>query len=246
MGQLGGEPLLVPQARREPLEQCVEGRGKLRQLVVRLAEMKAAVEVVVAPCRRIVGHARYRQQRLSEDPVRHHRHRAEQDEGKQHRPLERGRGRLVVRIELYAGHDGPDTSAVARDRKRIEPDPLIDAQRALGPAGERRGNSRERCGHARLLERLRPRKHPHRAPDRRPFVRAVGRDQGPVRDLERGNFGRSLCLGERRRAGGEPLAEQEVECRDADHERQRDCADHGEKQACPDTEAEPRTAHRSE
>ena len=47
--ELGGEALLVPEARRDPLEQAVERRGEPRQLVVGLAEVEAPVEVVLAP-----------------------------------------------------------------------------------------------------------------------------------------------------------------------------------------------------
>ena len=47
--ELGREPLLVAQAGGEALEQRVERGGQPRQLVVRLAAVEAAVEVVLAP-----------------------------------------------------------------------------------------------------------------------------------------------------------------------------------------------------
>ena len=43
--ELGGEPLLVPQARGEAVEERVERRAQPGQLVVRLAELEAPVEV---------------------------------------------------------------------------------------------------------------------------------------------------------------------------------------------------------
>ena len=53
------EALLVPQAGAEAAEQGVEGRGQRRQFVVRLPEGEAAVQVVLAPVLRLLGHPRH-------------------------------------------------------------------------------------------------------------------------------------------------------------------------------------------
>src|SRR5204862_7448268 len=53
---LGGEAPLVTQACGDPVEQAVERGAELGQLVVRLAQLEAAVEVVFAPRLRLLGH----------------------------------------------------------------------------------------------------------------------------------------------------------------------------------------------
>ena len=65
---LGREALLVAQARGQPLEQPVEGAGKLRELVPRRPEREAAVEVVLAPVGGLPGHARHGAQRPVDQP----------------------------------------------------------------------------------------------------------------------------------------------------------------------------------
>src|SRR5436190_18756315 len=68
MRELGREPLLVPERGCEPVEQPVEGRRELRQLVRRLAEAKTLVEVALAPSRRLPRHADDRLERMRQQP----------------------------------------------------------------------------------------------------------------------------------------------------------------------------------
>src|SRR4051794_40235600 len=53
MGHLGRKTLLPAQARGETVEQAVESRGELRELVVRLAERETAADVTLAPFGRL-------------------------------------------------------------------------------------------------------------------------------------------------------------------------------------------------
>ena len=80
VGQLGGEPLLMAQARGEALEQRVERCRELGELVVGLAPIEAAVEIVGAPVGRVVRHPRDGEQGLAEDPVAEKRNRSEQQQ----------------------------------------------------------------------------------------------------------------------------------------------------------------------
>ena len=66
--ELGREAALVTQARGDPVEQAVEGRGESCQLVVRLAETEPPVEVVLAPRLGLLRHQLDRAERGPQQP----------------------------------------------------------------------------------------------------------------------------------------------------------------------------------
>ena len=70
MRELRRETLLPAKAGSESVEKAVERGRELAQLVVRLAEGEPAVEVVLAPRRRLASHPRDRLQGRSEQPAR--------------------------------------------------------------------------------------------------------------------------------------------------------------------------------
>ena len=182
--ELRREALLVPQAGGEALEERIERRGELRQLVVRLTLVEALVEVVVAPGRGVVGHAGDRQQCLAEDPVREHGDRREQRDREDDRADERYRRGLVVGVERDTGDDGADAIATVDDRNGVQTNRLVHPDRALGASCEL-GRSRGPGGrNARLLEARLALEHPGRAPDRSSLVEARRDDELPTDDLE--------------------------------------------------------------
>ena len=82
--ELGREAALVAQARGDPVEHRVERAREQRQLVVRLARLEAAVEVVLAPGRGLLRHLDDGPERRLEQPpggdAREHEHDRGQDE----------------------------------------------------------------------------------------------------------------------------------------------------------------------
>ncbi len=101
----------MAQARREALEQRVEGGRELRELVVRLAAVEAPVEVVITPAaassviRETGSSALPRIQWLST------RDGDEERDGERYRADERDRGGLVVGGERDAGDHRADALA---------------------------------------------------------------------------------------------------------------------------------------
>ena len=110
VGELRGEALLMSDAGGQTLEEGVERGSELGELVVGFATVEALVEIVVAPGRRVLGHAGDGQQGLAEDPARQQGDGAEQENRKRDRADERDRRRLVVRFERDARHHGADPS----------------------------------------------------------------------------------------------------------------------------------------
>ena len=242
--ELGREPLLVAKAGGQPAQQRVQRGREPRQLVVRLAAVEAAVEVVLAPRGRVLGHPGDGQQRLPEDPVGEQRDAGEDDRGERHRADERDRGRLLVRLESYARDDGADPLAALHHRERVETHRLLEADRALRATRERAGDRRQRRRPPRLLHVDVARKDPDRAADALLPLEARAHDETPVDDVERRElFLRLARAGHGDRVVGEPLAEDEVEGGDADHERDRDRADCGEQE--PRANPDPGPSHRS-
>ena len=112
--ELGGEALLVAEARGEPVEQAVERRGELGQLVVRLAEREAAVEVVLAPGRGLAVIACDRPQRRAEQPAAASATSDEHERAEDERGDQRDPPRLLVGRERDAGDDGADAARRSR------------------------------------------------------------------------------------------------------------------------------------
>src|SRR5207244_2008815 len=96
---LGREPALPAETGCEAVEQAVEGRGELGQLVVRGAQRESLVEVVLAPGGRLPGHATHRAQRGRQQPAGGERDEQEDDTAEDERRNERRVPRLLVRDE---------------------------------------------------------------------------------------------------------------------------------------------------
>ena len=67
--ELGGEQLLVAQARRKASEHVVEGGGELGELVVGLPDVESMLEVVLAPVGGLGGHLRDRAEARASPPA---------------------------------------------------------------------------------------------------------------------------------------------------------------------------------
>ena len=121
MGELGREALFSAHARRQPVEERVERGGQLGQLVVRLAEAKAAVEVALAPRGRFGGHPRHRPQGGGQRPARREQDDQQQRRAEAERVDEGGSPALVVGRERDTRHDRSDSTFAVEDRQDIEP-----------------------------------------------------------------------------------------------------------------------------
>src|SRR4029077_8774018 len=66
--ELGREAALAPQTRRQPVEEAVERRRELGELVVRRTEREPVVEVVFAPRCGLARHPDHRTERSTEEP----------------------------------------------------------------------------------------------------------------------------------------------------------------------------------
>ena len=129
--QLGREPLLVSEAGGDLLQQVVEGRRKARELVVRLADVEAAIEIGRAPRDGVGGHARDRLECAPEHPAREQRDGPEQEPGEDQGADEGGRARC------------PRTGRATRPRR-----PSQSACRSRPPAARRGASARPRSSPA--------------------------------------------------------------------------------------------------
>ena len=155
-----------------------------------------------------------------------------------------GRG-LPVRLEPDPGDDRTDPLTAVADGKRVEADRLVDPGRALRSAGERRRGSLSSSAVARGCSTARSPAKTQTGPPT-PSLRSSPSwttSLPPTTASEESSVV-GLRAGERGRAVGEPLAEEEVERGDADRECDRDGADRGEQEPRPD--ADPRPSHRSD
>ena len=155
----------------------------------------------------------------------------EDDRGERHRADERDGGRLLVRLEPDARDDGADPLAALHHRERVETDRLLEADRALRATRERARRPPSAPPYPAAAPRLASPEKTQTGP-LMPSCRSrpVAHDELPVDDVERRELLLRLGAGDGDRVVGEPLAEDEVEGGDADHERDRDRADRGEQE----------------
>ena len=233
--ELGREALLVAQAGGDPVEQVVERGSETRQLVMRRAELEAAVEAAVAPLRRRLGHARDRAQSRREQPAGRDRDDEQEQERERERADQRRAAGLLVRSERDAGHDRPETLPAEDRRHGVEAHVLrVDVEESPPAAHEgprSRGNLR---GSAGSLDGPPAREHPQlRLAES--LVRRLAHLQPPPGGRERGKLGRRTGPREVVCIVREAVAENQVEpdCHRCDGER--DSAQHGKQQARADS-----------
>ena len=236
MRELGREEPLVPQARGQAVEQAVERRGKLRELVVRRTKRKAMVEIALAPSRRLPRHSHDRPQRRGKQPARSKRDKHERDGAENKRRTKRGRTRLLVRGERHTRDNGSRTPTAHDDRRGIEPRVGVahvdEVRRCAGQAQS--GPLKPGC-------RSRPLEDPRAGEDPQvgvcaPAVRDAARLQLAVLEAQRRDLGR--CAGPRKVAGVpvECVVEDEIEHREQRSEHDGHRRNDDDEQAAPQTE----------
>ncbi len=233
--ELGGQTLLVAQARREAVEQRVERRPELRQLIVRQAEPEAPVEVAFAPRRGRGGHLGDGRECRSKDPMRSEADCAEHGERENDRSDQRGLLRLAVCLGGDRGDDGSESLPWATDRYRVQAGVETgDVGRAAAASGESQRLALQRaCASRRLQHVAPPVEHPDLAAHEFRVGGGIRRDL-PVADLNRLDLGFRLCPSGRSRARGEAAGQDVVEAADERDDRERNDADDGEQESRAD------------
>ncbi len=79
VGDLRAQPPLVPERRGHPVEQDVQVRGELGELVVRWPEREPVVQVPLAPLQCLLGHRRHHPERSRDHPPGQHQHHEQHD-----------------------------------------------------------------------------------------------------------------------------------------------------------------------
>ena len=132
MGQLCSEPLLAAEARLHAIEQAIERRRELAQLVMRLAGREPLRRPFDHPLVGEVRHARDGRERTREDPARGQNHHREQHDAEQDRADQRDSDRALVGRQRHAGDDDADVTAIGDDRLRGNAKPVAIGRSALG------------------------------------------------------------------------------------------------------------------
>ena len=138
----------------EAIEQAVERRRQLRQLVVRWAEREAVVEMVLAPLCRLSRHSHHRSKRRAKEPARSDHHEQQNEPAQDERGEQSQFPRLLVRGERNPGDDGAEPLTAHEDRHAVQ-------TRVVTRHVEEPGAARRECvcctpegrRRARLLER---------------------------------------------------------------------------------------------
>src|SRR4051794_36064350 len=105
--KLRGEALLTAHAGGEPVEQGVERGRQPRELVARRAQVEAAVEVLLAPLRRALGHARHPPGRGVDQQARPPPQHQDQEDREHERGDQRRPARALVGRARRRDHEGP-------------------------------------------------------------------------------------------------------------------------------------------
>ena len=147
--QLRREPLLTPKTCGETVQERVEGSRELGELIMGRAETEALVEILLAPCRSLPGHARYRTQRGGQHPSRHEHHEQEDGPAEDERADQRGPAGLLVRSQRNDGDDGSEAAPAEHGRRPVESDVrrrnVSEAGRAVAEAPCRGADLRARA-----------------------------------------------------------------------------------------------------
>ena len=224
--ELGGETLLVPQARGEPVEEPVERRGELGQLVVRVADGEPLVEIALAPRCGLSRHATHRTEvRRREQPARGDRDEQEHDAAEDQRSDERDASRVLLGLQRARHDDGAEPAAGDDDGDRVETGvgagEVGEARRAAGEPSS--GGVHTRTG-ARLLDHVPVREDPH-----------VGVRAGRVGDVQKDQP--AVIFANERELLGRPRAQEVVRVRvesvgerhvERDEQRGDGCRDRGD------------------
>jgi hypothetical protein len=244
MGHLGGEALLVAQARGDTGQQRVERRGQPGQLVARRAEVEAPVEVVLAPVGRPLGHVGDRAQGVGDGAPREQRPRGEDEEVEQQRPDERDVLGVVVGDERDPDDHRPRAAAPGAGAHRLAAQAHALADRALAAVRRPRkrvGRALDRRRRRRSLDRRDALVYPRLLVERLVVGRVAHHDATPA-DVQRRELGGGALAQRRRRIGVELAGEQQ-----ADPEgQQRQPGEEDERGRERHPVAEPQVPHRSE
>ena len=123
-GQLGREPLLATQAGGETVEQAVERRRELAELIVRLARGEATIRVVRAPGLGVGRHLGDRPQGGGEHPAGHDGDHDEQGAGEGQRAEQGDPSRVLIGRHRDADDDGGHPLTPDDGRRGVEAGPL--------------------------------------------------------------------------------------------------------------------------
>jgi hypothetical protein len=242
VGELGGQPLLLADGRRDPAQQGVEGGGEGRDLVPGRAGREAPVEIGRAPGHGVPGHASHRPQRQAEKPVDEQRDEGEHGHAQSdRRPERRARG-LLVGDERDGAHDGAHGAAAGRHgqgyQARVGARDL-DRPRAAG--GERGRSPLGRRRSARVLERPAAAEHPHGRVEGC-VVRRLGHLQAPALHRQRAQPGGGAGAGHVAGLRVQAALEQHVE-HHHEHGQGHAQAGHGGQEEPPPQGARPYRGH---
>jgi hypothetical protein len=153
VGQLGRKAVLSPQTRSQAIEQPIERRSQLRQLVPRLAEREPSVDSALAPGVGLPRHPRHGTERRTEQPVAARRGERQERDAERERREQRGSPRCVVRGKRDARDDRSDAPPARKHRRPVEKQTARSVDESRTTPHERPRGRAHRRRHRRLLER---------------------------------------------------------------------------------------------
>ncbi len=229
--------MLAAQACCDPIEQSVERRSELRQLIARLAEAEAVVELTLAPRRRLPRHLTHGTERQRQGPPRNRCHEHEDDHPEDHRGEQGDALGLLVGRHRDAGHDRAESASVEDHRFRVELGvDRVDLEEARRPVLQPCRSSGDHTVRCRPLDRAAVREDPE-VRVLGGIVRRIGHNELSVLHAQKPPLGARTALCEITRVLLEGVDEDEVEPGDQRDHRHADGGHDHEQQ--PGADAEP-------